>query len=84
MIVENVGGFKVEAIGGGIDTSEIASVEGGAGAVAQILAEHALDEGGARVLRRSTLAKRSLESVMEIFALILPLYCRDCTERKEI
>jgi len=51
LVLHNVGGLGVEALGGGVEAIEVASLDRSPGALAQELPEHALDEGGAGLLR---------------------------------
>jgi hypothetical protein len=51
LVFHNVGGLRVETLGGGVDALEIASLYRSPGTLAQELPKYALDEGGAGLLR---------------------------------
>ncbi len=51
LVIEHFFCFKIQAAGGAIDAGKIAGVPGGTRTVAQVFAEHALDEGRSGVFR---------------------------------
>ena len=53
LIVQDVFGLGVEAVGGGIYAREVAGVESGPTTIAKIAAQNAFDQGGSRGLRAS-------------------------------